>query len=84
PRLLLLSFATSIDALAVGLTLSFLDVAIALPVIVIGFVTFVLSFSGVYIGNRVGHFFENRIEIAGGLILIAIGFKILFEHTGVI
>jgi len=83
-RLLLLSFATSIDALAVGLTLSFLDVAIALPVIVIGFVTFVLSFSGVYIGNRVGHFFENRIEIAGGLILIAIGFKILFEHTGVI
>ena len=78
--LLMLSLATSIDALAVGLSLSFLNVAIALPAIVIGCVTFVLSFAGVYIGDRFGHFFESKIEVIGGIILIAIGVKILIEH----
>ena len=78
--LLMLSVATSIDALAVGLSLSFLNVAIALPAIVIGCVTFALSFAGVYIGDRFGHFFESKIEIAGGIILIGIGIKILIEH----
>jgi len=78
--LLLLSFATSIDALAIGLTLSFLKVFIILPVIVIGTVTFILSVIGVYFGNRFGHFFERKIEMFGGLILIVIGAKILFEH----
>lgn len=78
--LLMLSIATSMDALAVGLSLSFLNIAIALPAIIIGCVTFALSFAGVYIGDRFGHFFESRIEIAGGLILIGIGIKILIEH----
>jgi len=78
--LLILSIATSIDALAVGLTLSFLNVHIASPAIIIGIVTFVLSFLGVYIGDRFGHFFESKIEIAGGVILIGIGIKILFQH----
>jgi manganese efflux pump family protein len=78
--LLALSVATSIDALAVGITLSFLTSAIALAVTLIGLVTFGLSFAGVYIGKRFGHFFESRIEITGGLILIGIGAKILIQH----
>ena len=78
--LLMLSVATSIDALAVGLTLSFLHISVIIPAIVIGVITFLLSFAGVFIGDRFGHVFENKIEIAGGLILIGIGIKILIEH----
>lgn len=78
--LFILSIATSIDALAVGLSLSFLDVPIALPAIIIGVVTFLLSLLGVYLGNRIGYFFERKIELIGGLILIGIGIKILIEH----
>ena len=75
----MLSLATSIDALAVGLSLSFLKIFIITPAIIIGVITFLLSFIGVFVGNRVGHFFENKIEILGGLILIAIGIKILLK-----
>lgn len=78
--LLILSVATSIDALAVGLSLSFLNIAILTPIIIIGIVTFVLSFIGTFIGKRLGSFFEHKIEIAGGVILIGIGLKILIEH----
>jgi putative Mn2+ efflux pump MntP len=78
--LLGLAIATSIDAFAVGLTFSFLDGAIFLPVLLIGVITFVLSFIGTYIGDHFGHLFENKIEVAGGLILIGMGIKILVEH----
>jgi len=78
--LLLLSVATSIDALAVGITLSFLQVSIAKAVVIIGLVTFALSYFGVYIGKKAGHFFENKIQAIGGLVLIALGLKILIEH----
>ena len=78
--LLLLSVATSIDALAVGITLSFLQVSIAKAVVIIGLVTFALSYLGVYIGKKVGHFFENKIQAIGGLVLIVLGLKILIEH----
>lgn len=78
--ILALSIATSIDALAVGLSFAFLKIFIAIPVIVIGAVTFTLSLAGVYIGSRLGHFFEKKIEVAGGLVLIGIGVKILIEH----
>ena len=78
--LLILSVATSVDALAVGLSLSFLNISIVTPAIIIGMITFLLSFLGVFLGNRFGHIFENKIEIVGGLILIGIGAKILFEH----
>jgi len=78
--LLILAIATSIDALAVGVSFAFLKVLIATPIIVIGIVTFLLSFIGVFIGNKLGHFFEKKIEIIGGLILIGIGVKILVEH----
>ena len=78
--LLMLSVATSIDALVVGISLAFLRIFIATPILIIGIVTFLLSFLGVYAGNRIGHFFERKIETLGGLILIGIGIKILFEH----
>ncbi|MFA5087577.1 MAG: manganese efflux pump MntP family protein [Candidatus Omnitrophota bacterium] len=80
PTLLILAVATSIDALAVGLSLALLSFSIFLPAIIIGLVTFLLSLTGVLIGKRVGHFFENKIEFIGGLILLGIGIKILFDH----
>ena len=81
PVLLTLSLATSVDALAVGLSFAFLRISIAIPIMVIGTVTFLLSSLGVWIGNKLGHFFENKIETAGGLILIGIGIEILIEHS---
>jgi len=75
-----LAVATSIDALAVGLSFSLLAVAIVFPVLVIGAVTFVLSLSAVYIGHRFGGRLAGKAEVLGGLILIAIGLKILLEH----
>ena len=78
--LLTLSVATSIDALAVGVSFAFLRIFIAIPIILIGIVTFLLSFFGVHVGNKIGHFFEQKIAIIGGLILIGIGIKILVEH----
>jgi putative Mn2+ efflux pump MntP len=78
--LLALSVATSIDALAIGITLSVLTTSILGAAGIIGLVTFALSYAGILIGKRFGHFFESKIEIIGGLILIAIGVKILVEH----
>lgn len=80
--LVVLAVATSIDALAVGLSLSLLDTPILGPVIYIGVVAFGLSFVGVYIGNYLGKAFESRLEALGGAILVGIGFKILFQHLG--
>jgi putative Mn2+ efflux pump MntP len=78
--LLVLSVATSIDALAIGITLSLITSSIFAAVTIIGLITFVLSYIGVLIGKRYGHFFENRIEALGGFVLIGIGVKILCEH----
>ena len=78
--LFILAIATSIDALAVGLSLAFIKVFIIVPALIIGCITFALSFAGTYIGNFFGHLFEKKIEIAGGVILIGIGCKILIEH----
>ncbi len=79
--LLILSVATSIDALIIGITISLLSVPIVITAAVIGLVTFILSYIGAYIGKKFGHFFENKIEAIGGLILIGLGAKILLEHT---
>jgi putative Mn2+ efflux pump MntP len=76
----MLSIATSIDALAVGISFAFILISIITPVIIIGVVTFILSFVGVFIGDLKGHLFEGKIEILGGIILIGIGLKILVEH----
>ena len=78
--LLGLAVATSLDALAVGLSLSFLNVAIAIPAIIIGTVTFLFSFFGVFFGQKFGRLFAGKIEIAGGIVIIGIGLKILFVN----
>lgn len=83
-ELILLALATSIDALAVGISFAFLEVNIFGSVAIIGCATLVLSFAGVLIGNRFGARFKTKAEIAGGIILILIGIKILLEHLGVI
>lgn len=79
--LLVLSVATSIDALAIGITLSFITSSIITAVTIIGLITFALSYAGVLIGKRFGHFFENKLEALGGLVLIGIGVKIICEHV---
>jgi len=78
--LLALAVATSIDALAVGITLSLITHSIAEAIIIIGVVTFVLSCVGVYIGKWFGHFFESGIEAMGGVVLIGLGLKIVVQH----
>lgn len=77
PVLLALSVATSIDALAVGFSLSVLIDSIFIPIIFIGLITFLMSFIGVYIGNYGGNLFGKKFKIVGGLILIAIGVSFL-------
>lgn len=79
-RLFLLSIATSIDALAVGISFSFLNIDIITPIIIIAAITFVNSFVGYLLGERIGTMFGSRVGIAGGIILIGIGAKILIEH----
>ena len=83
-ELLLLAVATSIDALAVGITFAFLRVEIVPAVLLIGCTTFVLSLLGVVVGNRFGARYKSRAELTGGIILILIGVKILLEHLGIL
>ncbi len=78
--LFMLAVATSIDALAVGISFAFLKTPILEPAAIIGSVTFFISFCGAILGYRIGHFFESEVEILGGLILIGLGIKILAEH----
>lgn len=78
--MLTLAVATSIDALAVGITFAFLNVSIVPAVLLIGATTFVCSAVGVKIGNVFGNRFQSKAEFLGGLVLIAIGLKILIEH----
>lgn len=75
-----LSVATSIDALMVGLSFAFLQTSVLEPILVIGLVTFSLSLLGFFFGCDLGRVFGNKIKIVGGLILIAIGLRILLEH----
>lgn len=82
--MVILAIATSIDALAVGITLAFLRVHIIPAVIFIGIVTFINSFIGVKIGNIFGVKYKSRAEFVGGIILMAMGTKILLEHIGII
>ena len=78
--LLLLSIATSIDSLGVGVSFALLQTSITVPVVIIGLASFIFSIIGVSIGERFGRVLENKIEIMGGIILIGIGAKILIEH----
>lgn len=79
-ELFVMAIATSIDALAVGITFAFLRVNILSAVSVIGITTFLLSLLGVILGNKFGARYEKKAELAGGVILILIGTKILIEH----
>ena len=81
PTLLLLSVATSIDALAVGISFAMLDMVILVPVSIIGVITFVNCLIGTQIGSRAGRFLEGKLEFVGGCILILIGIKIVIEHS---
>ena len=83
-ELFVLAIATSIDALAVGVTFGLLEINIWSSISIIGCVTFVLSLLGVIIGNFFGSRFRTKAEIAGGIILILLGVKILLEHLGII
>jgi len=82
--LITLSVGTSIDALAVGMGFGLLKTSIMPTVTAIGFMTFFLSFIGVFIGHKFGNLFQNKVEIVGGAILIIIGSKILIEHLSAI
>ena len=82
--MLVLAIATSIDALAVGISLAMDSTNLAVAVAVIGIVTMALSMIGVKIGAKVGERFGRRAEILGGMILVAIGLKILIEHLGLL
>ena len=82
--MIILAIATSIDALAIGVTFAFFKTNMALSIFVIGIVTFVLSIIGVILGNKFGDKFQNKAELTGGIILIIIGLKILLEHLGIL
>lgn len=81
-EMLVLAVATSIDALAVGITFAFLNYPIGEAVTIIGLTTFCISIGGVYVGNFFGNRYKKKAELAGGIILVLIGVKILLEHLG--
>ena len=83
-NMIILSVATSIDALAVGITFAFLKCNIFISALTIGIITFVISLIGVKMGNMFGAKYENKSKLIGGSILIILGFKILLEHLNII
>ena len=78
--LVMLSIATSIDALAIGLSLAIIDGSILVSSVIIGVTSFILSVAGYLLGDRLGHRFGKRMELLGGLILIGIGIRVLVSH----
>lgn len=83
-ELIILSIATSIDALAIGVSFAFLNIDIIPVCLAIGIITFLMCFIGVLIGKKIGSMFKTYAQIFGGVILILIGINILNEHTGII
>lgn len=79
-EMIILAFATSVDAFAVGITFSFLKLNIIFSILIIGIITFIISSIGTMIGTSVGKILKNKAQLIGGIMLILIGFKILFEH----
>ena len=82
--MIILAIATSIDALAVGITFAFFKVNLILAITLIGIITFALSVIGTKVGNRFGDKYENKAAFIGGVILILLGIKILLEHLGIL
>lgn len=83
-NMLVLAVATSIDALAVGITFAFLETPIVEAITIIGITTMVISIAGVVIGNFFGSRYKSKAEFIGGLILVLLGLKILLEHLGIL
>ena len=83
-QLALMAVATSIDALAIGITFAFFEVNLLLAVTVIGVTTFALCTLGVLVGHKFGARFKNKASLAGGIVLVLIGTKILLEHLGIL
>lgn len=83
-EMFILAIATSIDALAVGITFAFLDYPIVEAISVIGITTFFVCIGGVYVGNFFGNKYKNKAEFVGGLILVLLGVRILLSHLGII
>lgn len=82
--MIVLAIATSIDALAVGITFGCFQVNLLFSIIIIGIITFILSMIGVFLGYKFGDKFQNKAELLGGIILICIGLKILLEHLDIL
>lgn len=82
-EMFVLAIATSIDALAVGITFAFLKYPIVEAITIIGVVTFFIAIGGVYVGNFFGNKYKNKAEFAGGLILVLLGLRILLSHLGI-
>lgn len=76
-----LAIATSIDALAVGISFAFLEIPVFVPSLVIGIIAALFSYAGVFLGGKLGSLLGRRVDVAGGLILFFIGIRILLEHT---
>ena len=83
-NMLVLAVATSIDALAVGITFAFLGTPIVEAITIIGITTMVISIAGVVVGNFFGSRYKSKAEFIGGLILVLLGLKILLEHLGIL
>ena len=83
-QLFMMAVATSIDALAIGVTFAFLEVSIVPAISIIGCTTFCLSLVGVVVGNFFGARYKKRAELTGGIILVLLGVKILLEHLGIL
>ena len=82
--LLFLAIATSVDALIVGLSFAFLEVSIISYILIIGIITFIICFIGIYLGKKFGQIFNRKAELFGGVILVFIGLRILIEHTNML
>lgn len=83
-RLVTLSVATSLDALAVGVTMALMQITIFTPAVIIGIVAFIFTILGIRGGSKLGEKWEHRAELIGGLVLIIIGVKILIDHCGLL
>jgi putative Mn2+ efflux pump MntP len=83
-ELMVLGLATSIDALAVGVSFALLDQPFFLPSVIIGIITFVISFSGAFFGRKIGTILSNKAGIFGGIVLILIGIRILLQGLGIL
>ena len=83
-ELFILAVATSIDAMATGVTFAVLEVNIVASALIIGMITYAICFIGVMIGNRFGTKYKSKAEITGGIVLILFGIKILLEHLGIL